>query len=59
MEAYRDTGARVTGVAEKLVRLEQYLPGQIHQVTNSDNVRKNHHMAVVNFECGWFLALKE
>ena len=50
VEAYRDTGASVTLVAEALVRPEQYLPGQMYQVVNADNITKRHPMAVVDFE---------
>ena len=59
VEAFRDTGASVTVVSERLMPPEQYLHGQIYQVTNSDNVTKNHPMAVVNVEWEGVLGPKQ
>ncbi|KAJ1150298.1 hypothetical protein NDU88_003093 [Pleurodeles waltl] len=51
-EAYRDTGASVTMVIEKLVHPEQHLLGQQYQVTDARNNTLSHPMAVVNLNWG-------
>ncbi|KAJ1089761.1 hypothetical protein NDU88_002906 [Pleurodeles waltl] len=48
VQAYRDTGASVTMVIEKLVHPEQHLLGHQYQVTDAHNNTLSHPMAVVN-----------
>ncbi|KAJ1138813.1 hypothetical protein NDU88_005194 [Pleurodeles waltl] len=48
VEAYRDTGASVTMVIEKLVAPDQNLLNQQYQVTDAHNNTLSHPMAVVN-----------
>ncbi|KAJ1088504.1 hypothetical protein NDU88_001661 [Pleurodeles waltl] len=52
VEAYRDTGASVTMVIEKLVHPDQHLLGQQYQVTDAINNTLSHPMAVVNLNWG-------
>ncbi|KAJ1175469.1 hypothetical protein NDU88_000757 [Pleurodeles waltl] len=52
VQAYRDTGASVTMVIEKLVHLEQHLLGHQYQVTDAHNNTLSHPMAVVNLNWG-------
>ncbi|KAJ1088503.1 hypothetical protein NDU88_001660 [Pleurodeles waltl] len=52
VEAYRDTGASVTMVIEKLVHPDQHLLGQQYQVTDAINNTLSHTMAVVNLNWG-------
>ncbi|KAJ1111742.1 hypothetical protein NDU88_000017 [Pleurodeles waltl] len=52
VQAYRDTGASVTMVIEKLVHPEQQLVGQQYQVTDAHNSTLSHPMAVVNLNWG-------
>ncbi|KAJ1174860.1 hypothetical protein NDU88_000151 [Pleurodeles waltl] len=52
VEAYRDTGASVTMVMEKLVAPEQHLLGHQYQVTDAHSNTVSHPMAVVNLNWG-------
>ncbi|KAJ1168316.1 hypothetical protein NDU88_000245 [Pleurodeles waltl] len=52
VEAYRDTGAGVTMVIEKLVHPDQHLLGQQYQVTDAHNNTLSHPTAVVNLNWG-------
>ncbi|KAJ1126630.1 hypothetical protein NDU88_005037 [Pleurodeles waltl] len=52
VQAYRDTGASVTMVIEKLVHPEQHLLGYQYQVTDAHNNTLSHPMAVVNLNWG-------
>ncbi|KAJ1159392.1 hypothetical protein NDU88_012059 [Pleurodeles waltl] len=52
VQAYRDTGASVTMVTEKLVHPEQHLLGHQYQVTDAHNNTLSHPMAVVNLNWG-------
>ncbi|KAJ1081475.1 hypothetical protein NDU88_001657 [Pleurodeles waltl] len=52
VQAYRDTGASVTMVIEKLVHPEQHLLGHQYQVTDAHNNTLSHPMAVVNLNWG-------
>ncbi|KAJ1196373.1 hypothetical protein NDU88_000244 [Pleurodeles waltl] len=52
VQAYRDTGASVTMVIEKLVHPEQHLLGHQYQVTGAHNNTLSHLMAVVNLNWG-------
>ncbi|KAJ1091000.1 hypothetical protein NDU88_004128 [Pleurodeles waltl] len=52
VQAYRDTGASVTMVIEKLVHREQHLLGHQYQVTDAHNNTLSHPMAVVNLNWG-------
>ncbi|KAJ1125762.1 hypothetical protein NDU88_004184 [Pleurodeles waltl] len=52
VQAYRDTGASVTMVIEKLGYPEQHLLGHQYQVTDAHNNTLSHPMAVVNLNCG-------
>ncbi|KAJ1133224.1 hypothetical protein NDU88_011521 [Pleurodeles waltl] len=52
VEAYRDTGASVTIVIEKLVHPDQHPLSQQYQVTDAQNNTLSHPMAVVNLNCG-------
>ncbi|KAJ1089924.1 hypothetical protein NDU88_003064 [Pleurodeles waltl] len=59
IEGLRDTGASVTMVTEKLVSPGQYLTGKTYTVTNADNQRKVHPMAMVTLEWGGVNGLKQ
>ncbi|KAJ1125017.1 hypothetical protein NDU88_003457 [Pleurodeles waltl] len=52
VQAYRDTGASVTMVIEKVVHPEQHLLGHQYQVTDAHNNTLSHPMAVVNLNWG-------
>ncbi|KAJ1178944.1 hypothetical protein NDU88_004184 [Pleurodeles waltl] len=52
VQAYRDTGASVTMVIEKLVHPEQHLLCHQYQVTDAHNNTLSHPMAVVNLNWG-------
>ncbi|KAJ1159544.1 hypothetical protein NDU88_000051 [Pleurodeles waltl] len=52
VQAYRDTGASVTMVIEKLVHPEQHILGHQYQVTDAHNITQSHPMAVVNLNWG-------
>ncbi|KAJ1195759.1 hypothetical protein NDU88_005027 [Pleurodeles waltl] len=52
VQAYRDTGASVAMVIEKLVHPEQHLLGHQYQVTDAHNNTLSHPMAVVNLNLG-------
>ncbi|KAJ1108354.1 hypothetical protein NDU88_005730 [Pleurodeles waltl] len=52
VQAYRDTGASVTMVIEKLVLPEQHLVGHQYQVTDAHNNTLSHPMAVANLNWG-------
>ncbi|KAJ1208473.1 hypothetical protein NDU88_003859 [Pleurodeles waltl] len=52
VQAYRDTGASVTMVIEKLVHPEQHLLGHQYQVADAHNNTLSHPMAVVNLNWG-------
>ncbi|KAJ1203160.1 hypothetical protein NDU88_006954 [Pleurodeles waltl] len=52
VEAYRDTGASVTMVIEKLVHPGQYLLGQQSQVTDAHYNTLSHPLAIVNLNLG-------
>ncbi|KAJ1095746.1 hypothetical protein NDU88_000902 [Pleurodeles waltl] len=52
VQAYRDTGASVTMVIEKLVHPDQHLLGHQYQVTDAHNNTLSYTMAVVNLIWG-------
>ncbi|XP_078528927.1 uncharacterized protein LOC144806434 [Lissotriton helveticus] len=58
VEAFRDTGASITMVADGIVPSKQLLPGATYQVTNIDGIQTNHPMAVVSLSWGGVIGPK-